>query len=344
MICAWDGGRSEMRIGLVGYGAWTRDAYIPALRTSGRASVVAAAARSASTRQRIQAELGSGVPVFDGIEALLGGPRLDAVMIAVPDSMHEAVLSAALGAGVPALYEPPLSHNRGHLPRMIARLLSASQVTHADLELRFIPAVTRAAQLLKTGILGNMETVGMRLEASWQAEAGNELSTVGRLTPWYVDVLNAIVGAAPRRVFVIDGRGNAGRAQNFSRAQFDYGEVGGSFEISLASMGDLSVSVEARGADGELALDLFSGEVRFRSRRNPDWSVESWPAQAPYAGWPGMHESVTSFLESVENHVPGPNGALKMAQLNQVALAAEESKDRGAWADVQPVAADVVSM
>jgi predicted dehydrogenase len=331
----------DLRIGLVGYGSWTREAYIPALRRSGRASVVAAAARSALTRQRIRDELGNSLPVFDGIEALLGGATLDAVMIAVPDTMHEAVLSAALAAGVPALYEPPLSHTRGHLPQMIARLLSASQVTHADLELAYIPAVTRAAELLQAGALGKMETIGMCLQASWQAEAENDLSTVGRLTPWYVDVLNAIVGATPRRVFVLDGRGNSGRAQNFSCAHFDYGAVCGSFEVNLASLGELTVTVEARGTDGELALNLFSGEVRFRSRRNPDWTVESWPAQAPYAGWPGMHESVASFLESVAKGTPGPNGALKMAQLNQVALAAEEAKDTGTWANVEQVAADI---
>ena len=48
-----------LRIGLIGYGSWTRMAYIPALQRDGRAQIVSAAAPSAATQQRIASELGA---------------------------------------------------------------------------------------------------------------------------------------------------------------------------------------------------------------------------------------------------------------------------------------------
>jgi predicted dehydrogenase len=220
---------------------------------------------------------------------------------------------------------------------MLHRLLAAPQTTHADLELAYIPAVKRAAELVQKEALGQIQTVNMRLQASWQAEPDNDLCTISRLTPWYVDVLNRIFGTSPRGVFVLDGHGNAGRAQNYCLGLFDYGEAWGRFEVNIASVGELAIGLAGHGTTGEFDLNLWTGEVRHRSRENSRWTVESWPAQAPYAGWPGMHESVAAFLEAVAAGKPSSNDALKMAQLNLVALAAEESKDTGTWANVREV-------
>ena len=105
-----------IRTGLIGYGSWTRKAYVPALTRDARAVIVAAAAPSERTRNRIAGDLGPDVAVYDGFEGLLNGPALDAVMIAVPDFMHEAALSAVIDAGVPVLYEPPVSDTRQGIP------------------------------------------------------------------------------------------------------------------------------------------------------------------------------------------------------------------------------------
>jgi predicted dehydrogenase len=330
---------SQLRIGLVGYGSWTRNAYLPALRHSGRASIVSAAAPSEATRQRIRSELGSEVLVFESLDALLNGPRLDGVMIAVPDSLHEEALTATLDAGVATLYEPPLSHSRYHLLPMLSRLLASPQVTHADLELGYIPAVTRAAELVQSGALGQIQTVTMRLQASWRAEPQDDLCTFGRLAPWYVDVLNRILGATPRRVFVLDGHGNTGREQNYGAAHFDYGEAWATFHVNIASVGELAISLEGHGTDGDFAFSPLTGDVRFRSLRNSEWTVERWPARTPYASWPGVHESVAGFLDGISGEEGGAGNARRMAQLSLVGLAAEEAKDTGTWAEVKDVGA-----
>ena len=117
---------SKKRIGLIGYGSWTRNAYIPALRQDGRATLVSVAAPSQETRERIRSELGSEINVYDAIEKLLKGPQLDAVMIAVPDFMHEHTLLAALESDVAIFYEPPITDESSRPASRTRRRMSMS--------------------------------------------------------------------------------------------------------------------------------------------------------------------------------------------------------------------------
>lgn len=293
---------SKLRLGLIGYGSWAQDAYIPALQNDGRAVIRSVAAPSRATRRLISDQLGSEVIVFDGFESLLNGPELDAVMIAIPDSMHEQALSAALDSGVAVFYEPPITDTRHRILPMLGRLLAATQVTFADLELNFIPAVGRAAGLVQAGTLGNIQAARIRLQAGWGPVPNYDLCNFNHLSTWYVDVLNNILGSTPERVLVLDGQGTPGRRQNHSIGHLDYEGILGTVQANIASVGELEITVEVNGDDGDVVLNLLTGETRLRFRDNPNWIVEQWPAMLPYADWPGLHESVAvSFPESWNN-------------------------------------------
>ena len=326
---------SELRLGLIGYGAWTRDAYIPALQYDGRARLVSVAAPSADTRDRVRSEIGSEVHVYEDIERLLEGPTLDAVMIAVPDSAHENNLLAALDSGLAIFYEPPITDRRQRILPVMSRLLAAKQVTFADLELGLIPAVSRAARLIQMNKIGQTQTASIRLQSGWGPVAGYDLCNFNHLCTWYVDVLNRILKGRPRRVLVLDGWGTSGRRQNHSIGLLDYDRVWGTVSANIASVGELEIKVEINGDDGDMIINIVTGEIRYRTRRAPNWSVEQLPAVSPYASWPGMHESVSTFLDAVEKGQAATNNALAVAQLQLVGLAAEESKDSGTWAEVR---------
>ena len=51
----WRHGQDMIRVGLIGYGSWTRAAYLPALRRDGRATVVSAAAEPVPDDSKVQA-------------------------------------------------------------------------------------------------------------------------------------------------------------------------------------------------------------------------------------------------------------------------------------------------
>ena len=93
---------------------------------------------------------------------------------------------------------------------MLRRLLKARQVTHADLELCYIPAVDRVAGLLRSGAIGALQTASIRLHASWGPKPGYDICNINHMSSWYVDLMNRILGGSPARVFVLDGTVSAG--------------------------------------------------------------------------------------------------------------------------------------
>ncbi|MFC1724617.1 Gfo/Idh/MocA family protein [candidate division KSB1 bacterium] len=328
---------AKIRIGLIGYGSWTRNAYLPALKLDTRADIISAAASSEDTRQLIRNELGSDINVYDGIERLLNGQEIDAVMIAVPDSIHEHTLSAALNSNVAVFYEPPVTDTRQRLLPMLSCLLASNQITFADLELGFIPAVTRASELVQTDTIGKIQTASIRLQSGWGPVPNYNLCNFNHLCTWYVDVLNRILDASPRRVLLLDGYGTPGRRQNHSIGHLDYDGVWGTLQANIASVGELEITVEINGDAGDLYINILNGEIRFRSRLNSNWTIEHLPALTPYADWPGMHESISTFLDAVEKGHSTINNALAMTELQLVGLAAEESRDSGTWAEVKDI-------
>ncbi len=328
---------SNIRIGIIGYGSWTRNAYIPALNRDGRADIISVAAPSHDTRQVISNELGANINVYGGIESMLKGPEIDALMIAVPDSMHEHTLSAALESGTAVFYEPPISDSLKRIIPMLGSLLNTDQVTFADLELGLIPAVSRASELIRANAIGEIQTAKIRLQSGWGPVPNYDLCNFNHLCTWYVDVLNRIIDAEPKRVLLLDGSGTPGRRQNHSIGHIDYGNVEGTLQSNITSVGELEITVEVNGSTGDMIIDILSGEIRYRSDMNSSWTIEQQPAITPHADWPGMHESVTAFLDAVEKGQSTVNDAKTVAKLQLVGLAAEESKDSGTWADVKDI-------
>ena len=181
---------SELRVALIGFGAWTRSAYLPALEYDGRAVVAAVAAPSAKTRQLAREALGSEIAVFDNYEALLKDSSYDAIMIAVPDHQHQAALSAALKTGIPVFYEPPIADTREQVSSMIDCLLAAPQVTYADLELGFNAVIPRAVNLIENKTIGLLQNVTINLQAAWGREQPDlDLCLINRASCWYLDLL-----------------------------------------------------------------------------------------------------------------------------------------------------------
>lgn len=326
---------SNLRVGFIGFGSWARNAYLPALQYDGRAIVTAVTASSEKTRRYAKEILGNNVTVFDNYEELLSQPNLDAVMIAVPDNVHQVVLTSAINTGIPVFYEPPISHTRKQIPIMINHLLGAPQVTYAHLELCFHPGIDQAIQLIKHNIIGLLHNVTITLHADWGCPKDSDLCFMNRMSCWYVDVLNRIIGSLPKRVLVLDGYGTSGRMQTISTGIYDYDGIFGIFKANVNSPEGLSITIEISGDKGEISLNYFTGELRYRSLEQPEWVVIYCTPQKPYADWPGVRETISTFLDAVISRNSTLGNAKAVAQLNLIGLAAEESKDSGSWAEVK---------
>ena len=328
---------SEIRIGLIGFGAWTRSAYVPALRLDGRATVTAVAAPSAVTRDRALAELGPKVAVFPSAPELLAAADLDAVTVAVPDLAHEAVLAEALASGLPLLFEPPVASDRPGVERMLGALRTAPQLVHPDLELSYLPVVACLRDTLDAGAIGQPQTAHIRLQAGWGHPPRHELSVVHMLAGWYLDLLDRVLGRMARRVLVLNGRDEPGLMQQRAIAHLDYGDVLGTFQVNIGAVGPLRIDLEVNGADGDIVCDPLAGAWRVRTREFPHWRLSRQPALEPPAGWPGVHECLRAFLDAVEQGATNTGMREAIIRQHEVGLAADRSCETGAWEDVRPV-------
>ena len=325
----------KIRIGLIGYGGWTRTAYVPALQADGRARVVAVAAPSAETRERAGRELGPEVAVYASAGELLAGTAVDGVMVAVSEAAHAEAIGAALDAGTAVLYEGPLAATREEIPAMIERLEAARAPTHADIELGFLPVVRRAAALVAGGTVGIPQFAEVRLESDWGALPEEDLCKVDHLAPWYVDPLDRVLGRTAARVLTMDGSGSAGRAQAQSAMQLDYGGCWGTFAVNTGAVSGPDMRIAVTGTAGDVRVDLLTGGLRWRSAASPVWTIETCPPIEPVLGLPGMHECVRAFLDCIESGTEGEAGRHRVARLHRVGLAAERSRDTGTWVEVE---------
>lgn len=326
---------SKCKIGLIGFGTWTTTAYLPALQCDGRAIITAVTASTEKSRQYARQLLGNDIVLFNNYEELLEQPNLDAIMIAVPDNIHQAALTAALDSGIPVFYEPPISDSPQQIPNMIQRLLAAPQVTYAHLELSFHPAITYAVQLMKLKTIGTIQNVTVTLNADWGRPKDSNICFMNRMSCWYVDLLNKIIGTLPERVLVLDGYGCLGRMQSTSIGIYDYGGIWGIFKANINNPKGVSIYIEIVGDNGEITIDYFTGELRYRSLQFPEWITEHYSALTPHANWPGVRETISTFLDSVISKNTLLGNAQNVAQLNRIGLASEESTDTKTWATIK---------
>ena len=116
-----------LRIGMIATGGIAETALAPAVRKATGAELWSVLSRDAG-RARAFAErhgAASPQPAYSDLDALLGDPDLDAVLIASPDGLHAEQCIAAAGAGKHVLCEKPMATTAEDARRMTAVCLEA---------------------------------------------------------------------------------------------------------------------------------------------------------------------------------------------------------------------------
>src|SRR5580700_612737 len=91
---------------------------------------------------------------YTEIDALLGDPRVDAVDICLPTSLHAPVAVAALRMGKHVLVEKPMALHAESCEGMLAAARSADRVLMVAQVLRFFPMYTVLYESVRSGGLG----------------------------------------------------------------------------------------------------------------------------------------------------------------------------------------------
>ena len=92
----------------------------------------------------------------DDYHQLLARADVDAVDICVPNHMHAEIVQAAAAAGKHIYCEKPLAMDVAEAKAMVAAAQAASVITQMTFNIRFVPAILRAQQLMREGFLGRI--------------------------------------------------------------------------------------------------------------------------------------------------------------------------------------------
>jgi predicted dehydrogenase len=247
--------------------------------------LVGVATSRAETAARAAREIGCSTWT-DDYRALLARDDVQAVDVCVPNSMHEEVVLAAAAAGKHIYVEKPLATTVAGAQRMAESVERAGVKAQPTFNYRFVPAVTRARQLIEAGFAGRIFSfygcyrrssyVSSEKPLSWklrqETSGGGALYDLGSHV---LDLMRYLIGEvasvqATLQTF-ISQRPIAAGADQFGPVEVD--------DFSLLQLhmvdgafGVLECSRMATGSTNDLRLELFgaSGALRF-SMEDPDW-------------------------------------------------------------------------
>jgi predicted dehydrogenase len=143
-----------------------------------------------------------GFTLSDDLEKALADPRVEAVLLATPHSLHTDQIVRAAQAGKHVFCEKPLALKRAHAERSVAACARAGVVLGIGTNKRFWPSMVELRRVAASGALGRMllveghysnENSGMHFSA-WR-DSPDE-SPGGGMTGTGIHLLDAFVSVA----------------------------------------------------------------------------------------------------------------------------------------------------
>jgi predicted dehydrogenase len=149
---------NEIRVGLIGCGAVPQTAHLPILSKMRGVKLVALCDNDGA-KTRSLAQRFSVPDVFTDIDDLLELEKLDAVIVATPNHLHEPHVLAALKAGIHVLCGRPLALTVRGVERILAAAAKAERIIQVDNHNRFRADTQTLDRFLHGGELGKLSGI-----------------------------------------------------------------------------------------------------------------------------------------------------------------------------------------
>ena len=263
-----------IRYAVVGAGWISQEAFMPAVALTGNSQMQAIVSGSPEAARKL-AEF-HGVPEtigYEGYDALVQSDRIDAVYIALPNSMHADFAIRALKAGKHVMVEKPLATTLEESEAMVAAARQSGAFLMTAYRLHNEPGTHGMIEAVRSGKIG--DPVYFSATFGFQSQLGNHRLKAGHWGGALPDVGVYCLNAA-RHVFAAEPVAVQAMA---SRPTGDprFAEVDASLAVTLRFPGErlaqffcsfgsaLSESIRVVGSVGELILDpAFRFESAFR--------------------------------------------------------------------------------
>jgi predicted dehydrogenase len=149
---------SRLRLGVVGCGAVATIHHLPAISLSERAEAAVLVDADADRARTLARRF--GVPEVATDYRDLPG-KVDAAVVALPNSLHAPVSIELLRRGVHVLVEKPMAMNVRECDEMIAAAAAGRTVLAVGLDFRFFDSSLLIRNLLRDGFLGDLRRFEM---------------------------------------------------------------------------------------------------------------------------------------------------------------------------------------
>lgn len=201
----------KVRYAVVGAGWIAQEAFLPSVAATGNSALAAIVTGNAEAARRLAAF--HGVPRtcgYEGYDDLLASGEVDAVYIALPNSLHADFAIRALRRGVHAMVEKPLALTVGECEAMIAAGHEGGAFLMTAYRLHNEPGTVEALERIRTGAIGTPRL--FHADFSFQSGTGNHRLKAehwgGPLQDIGVYCLNAarhVFGAEPLDCVAMEG-------------------------------------------------------------------------------------------------------------------------------------------
>ena len=148
-----EGMMQSLRVGIVGAGAWARQAHVPGFQECPGVELVAICDVDLARAEQAAREA-SIARVYRAASDMLAVERLDLVSVVTPDDCHLVDAGAAIAAGAHVLCEKPLATTLEDARALAALAAQAGILTKVGFAMRYSPAMAALRELVVTGALG----------------------------------------------------------------------------------------------------------------------------------------------------------------------------------------------
>lgn len=331
-----------IRYAVVGAGWISQEAFMPAVALTGNSRMQAIVSGSRDAAGKL-AEFHAvpEVVAYDGYDALLASDRIDAVYIALPNSMHADYTIRALRAGKHVMVEKPLATTLAESEAMIAAARESGAFLMTAYRLHNEPGTHGMIEAVRSGRIG--DPVYLASTFGFQSQLGNHRLKAGHWGGALPDVGVYCLNAA-RHIFAAEPIAVQAMA---SRPAGDprFVEIDAGLAVTLkfpderlaqffCSFGSgTSESIRVVGSTGELILDpafKFDSALRLTVREETGETVTAFDQVDHFAG------QIAYFSDCIAARTPpeadGEEGYADMRAL----LAIDEAARTGETVRLEP--------
>jgi predicted dehydrogenase len=152
----------RIRYAMVGLGRISLDHFMPATKTCQLSSVTGLVSGHPDKAKKYAAQYNipdSSIYTYENFDRIRDNPNIDAVYIALPNSMHAEYTIRAAQAGKHVLCEKPMSNTAEEAEAMIAACAKAKVKLMIAYRMQLEPTTLHVRQLIQSGALGKIQAI-----------------------------------------------------------------------------------------------------------------------------------------------------------------------------------------